>query len=183
MWNRVVDWLFADTFLIDETPLSVMTQARGEGEAGAARDMMETIAHILREREALELRARELESQAGDPEAEFRMMRQMLPVLDAMERVMECGRDCPPSPELDNWLKSVETVYFRLLKTLRRLGLEPLECAGKPVDLDTQEVVEYIPSTEYGHNFVVSERAKGYRFKGRLLRDAKVVVAYNPKNG
>ncbi len=182
MWRALTDWVLADTFVIREAPFPVVSPP-GKPRQPASLDLLEATASILREREELTLRTQELESQSGDPQQAMRIIKQMIPVLDAMDRVLAYARDCPPSKELDNWLKSVEGVYYRLLTTLERHGLEPVESIGKPVDLEAHEVVEYIPSTEHAHNSVVAERSKGYRFRGKLLRDAKVVVAYNPKNG
>ena len=45
--------------------------------------------------------------------------------------------------ELDNWLKSVESLYFRIKKVLSSAGLKEMECIGKPVDLERHEVYSH----------------------------------------
>jgi molecular chaperone GrpE len=184
MWRSVIDWVLADVYPFEQEPCPIYP---GVGPslngAGSAQDgLFQSTAMILAEHEALMARAQELESRTADPEELGRVVKGLLPVLDGIERVLDFGREATPSAELNNWLKSIEVVYYRLLTTLERQGLKPMEVVGKLVDLNCQEVVEYIPSKEHGHDHVVSERLKGYRFRGKLIRDAKVVVAYNPKD-
>ena len=52
------------------------------------------------------------------------MVREMLPILDDFERALkaECG-----SPE---YAKGVEMIYSRMIETLKKLGLEPIETSG-----------------------------------------------------
>ncbi len=183
MWRSVIDWVLADVYVIDESPFLVNPTSfpTRDGEERGATDLLQAVATILAEHDQLISRTRELESQTGDPEETLRMVKNLVPVLDGIERVLAFARQSRPSEELTNWLRSVEVVYYRLLNTLERVGLETVATLGKPVDLNCQEVVEYMPSKEHGHDHVVSERQKGYRFRGKLIRDAKVVVAYNPK--
>ena len=53
---------------------------------------------------------------------------------------------------------------------------------GKKVDLNLHEVVEYRASADHPNDTVIGERQKGYVLRGKLLRDAKVVVAYNERS-
>ncbi len=64
---------------------------------------------------------------------------------------------------------------------LESYGLFQLKAVGAKVDLNLHEVVEYRPSTDHMNEIVISERQKGYVFRGKLMRDAKVVVAYNER--
>jgi molecular chaperone GrpE len=184
MWRSLIDWVLAGTYVIDEKPFDVVASLR-QGDVSSeepSAGLLQAITTLLVEREQWLNRAQELESRVGDSQQVYQVVKNLIPVLDAMDRVLAFARQCPPSEELDNWLKSIEGIYFRLHNTLERVGLERLETVGKDVDLNCQEVVEYIPSIEHPHDSVVSERQKGYRFRGKLIRDAKVVVAYNPKD-
>lgn len=109
------------------------------------------------------------------------VLKRILPVLDSFERVLNLARSHAPSKEVDNWLKSVESIYYKLLQSLQKYGLQQIEALGEPVDLDYHEVVEYRPTEDYPHNTVIGVRQKGYLLKGKVLRDAKVVVGYNDK--
>ena len=105
----------------------------------------------------------------------------LLPTLDGFDRVLSAARGYEGSEEIDNWLKSIESLYFRMLRMLESYGLFQIQAVGKKVDLNMHEVVEYRSSANYGNDIVISERQKGYVFRGRLLRDAKVVVAHNER--
>jgi molecular chaperone GrpE len=107
-------------------------------------------------------------------------MKKIIIFLDGFERVLNLARQFSPSDELNNWLKSVEIIYYRFFHFLQHFGLKPLDTIGKPVNLNYHDVVEYRSTLNYKPDTVISERQKGYYYKDKLIRDAKVVVAYNP---
>jgi molecular chaperone GrpE len=55
---------------------------------------------------------------------------------------------------------------------LSKLGIEPIDPAGKPFDAETMECVEAVQ----GATTVSSVVARGYRMYGKVIRPAKVVV-------
>lgn len=132
---------------------------------------------VQREMAAIE-RAQALEARpTGDTRSMEKFLKQLLPLLDGFDRILEVARSAPPSEEVTNWLQSIEGLYFRTLKILERQGLTPLKTIGSVVNLDIHEVVEYRLSPDHPADTVISERQKGYIFNGRLLREAQVVVA------
>ncbi|MDK2972460.1 MAG: molecular chaperone GrpE [Candidatus Sumerlaeota bacterium] len=142
--------------------------------------LLERTAEFLAELGRLAELAQEMERrQEVSSEEEVRnVVRSMLPVLDALDRVLEYAAsksDC--DEEFANWVKTVEAVSVKLTRSLEKVGLTPLSAVGTQVDLDLHDVVEMRPSREYPEGTVIEERQKGYYFRGRLLRDAKVVVA------
>lgn len=169
--------LIADEFVIDEHPLPVYLS---EDEDSA--DLVELTTRILSENERLQTLTKELQQRSGSPADLEKLIRGLLPTLDSFDRVLHLARSYPPSEAIDNWLKSVESIYFRLLNLLETYGLFQLKSIGSKVDLNMHEVVEYRPSSEHENETVIGERQKGYVFRGKLLRDAKVVVAYNERS-
>lgn len=144
-------------------------------------DLMQMVTEVLLEHERLaHLTAQLMEAKPSDSEMEG-LMRRFLPFLDSLERLLFLARDFPPSDEIANWLTGVESIYFRLINTLEKYGLTAIDTVGKPVDLDAQEVVEYVTTADHKHNHVIKERQKGYKYHAKLMRDAKVVVANNPQ--
>jgi molecular chaperone GrpE len=144
------------------------------------KDVLSVLSELLKEKSEVQQLAVKLKytrDSANSEELE-QLMKSILPFLDGLEHVLKIARAHPPSEEVDNWLKTIETLYFRVTNILEKYGLKAIESVGKPVDLDFHEVVEYIPSKESLNNTVIAERQKGYIFKNRVLRDAKVVVAY-----
>lgn len=150
-------------------------------EQGEQTDLKNMVTKVMLEHEQLtQLTNQLMEAKPGGAEMEG-LMRKFLPFLDSLERILFLARDFPPSEEITNWLSGVEGLYFRIKGTLEKYGLVALETIGNPVNLDNQEVVEYITTTEHPHHHVIKERQKGYRYQGKLLRDAQVAVANNPQ--
>jgi molecular chaperone GrpE len=68
-------------------------------------------------------------------------------------------------------------VQKQLNDLLAENGLEPIEAEGKKFDPNEHEAIAHEPSGEVPEGSVVRQTARGYRFKDRLLRPAKVVVS------
>ena len=102
--------------------------------------------------------------------------------LDGFDRILEAFRSMKPTEEVNNWLKSVEGLYYKMQNDLREIGLTPIETVGKDVDLNCMEVVDYRSTADYPNNTVMHELKRGYRYKGKVLRDAQVVIAHNEEN-
>ena len=169
--------LLADDFVVDEKPVALYLSREEGGE-----DLSELISRMMTDNERLNELNVQLQQHTEKPKELEKMMKSLLPSLDSFDRVLHLARSYPQSPEIDNWLKSVESIYFRLLGMLENYGLYQMSAVGKKVDLNLHEVVEYRKSEDYPSDTVISERQKGYVFRGRLLRDAKVVVAYNERS-
>ena len=168
--------LFGEEFVIDEKPEPIFLSNEEDREG-----LTDLIGSVMIENERLQDLTVELQRRSAMPVEIEKFMRSLLPTLDSFERVLHLGRSHTQTDEIDNWLKSVESIYFRLLNMLESYGLFQIKAVGKKVDLNLHEVVEYRPSAEHPNDVVISERQKGYVFRGKLLRDAKVVVAYNER--
>ncbi|MBN1901067.1 nucleotide exchange factor GrpE [Candidatus Sumerlaeota bacterium] len=146
-------------------------------------DLITLISRVMLENERLQTIREELERRYETSEEMESFMKKVVVFLDGFERILNLAREYPPSKEVNNWLKSVETLYYRFFHFLEKLGLKPLDTIGKEVNLNYHDVVEYRPTLNYKPDTIISERQKGYYFKDKLIRDAKVVVAYNPTSG
>jgi molecular chaperone GrpE len=102
------------------------------------------------------------------------LVREILPVLDDFERALQV------ETADREYAKGVELIYQRLLETLKKLGLEPIEAQGKPFDPNLHQAVERVDTEEAEDQTVLGEFQKGYNFKGKLLRPAMVRVAVKP---
>lgn len=176
--NALARSLFAADFVIDEKPLPVHEPAV----SGASADLLSLTAGLMREQERLTALTEELRQRSAAPAEMEKLMRSILPTLDSFDRVLTVVRSYERSEEIDNWLKTVESIYYRMLSMLENYGLQQLHTAGATVDLNLQEVVEYRRSDDHSPDTVISERQKGYVFRGKLLREAQVVVAYNERS-
>jgi len=105
--------------------------------------------------------------------------RRILPILDGFDNIFKYTghSDLQGDETLSNWLKTLDTMYRRLLSTLEKEGLVAIESVGKMLDLSVHEVVQTREEPGVPDNTIVEELVKGYRFGRRVLRDAKVIVA------
>src|SRR5215470_17308919 len=71
-------------------------------------------------------------------------------------------------------------VQKQLSDLLAENGLEPIEAEGKAFDPNLHEAIAHEASNEFPEGIVVRQARRGYRFKDRLLRPAKVVVSSGP---
>jgi len=71
-------------------------------------------------------------------------------------------------------------VQKQLNDLLAENGLKLVEAEGKPFDPNLHEAIAHEPSNEVPEGVVVRQARRGYRFKDRLLRAAKVVVSSGP---
>jgi molecular chaperone GrpE len=102
------------------------------------------------------------------------LIRELLPVLDDFERALKV--EAPNS----DYAKGVEMIYSRMFETMKKLGLEPIDSAGKPFDPHVHQAIERVETSDAEDNTVLGEFQRGYSFKGRLLRPAMVKVAVRP---
>ena len=106
--------------------------------------------------------------------AAMELVRDILPILDDFERALKVD-----TADRD-YAKGVELIYQRLLDSLRKLGLEPIETEGRAFDPNLHQAVERVQTDEAEDQSILGEFQRGYNFKGKLLRPAMVRVAVRP---
>jgi molecular chaperone GrpE len=181
-------------FVVDEPPEAVVMESkeRSRGKrlgtdapqiAEKEKDLLCEISSMLMEQERLERLAEELSKKDAETRSEgfFPLFRAALPVLDSFDRIIQMAQDHPPSEELQNWLKGVATLQGRLLALFEAYGLRVMDPIGKRVNLDRHEVVEVIHNESIPDETIVQVRQKGYIYNGKIIRDARVVVAQNER--
>jgi len=106
--------------------------------------------------------------------ASMEAVKALLPSADDFERAL---KSAPGGPESAEFVKGVELIYQRLMESLKRLGLEPIETAGQKFDPHNHHAVEMVENEEVEDHSILDEYQRGYNFKGRLLRPAMVKVS------
>ena len=104
------------------------------------------------------------------------LIKELLPVVDNLERALEHGRQLDAPPPL---MEGLELVYQGFLKALTRFGVTPIECVGQPFDPAFHNAVMQEETTEVPDCTILKELQKGYLLQSRLLRPAMVAVAKN----
>jgi molecular chaperone GrpE len=114
-------------------------------------------------------------------EEKRRLLRAFLQVADNLERALGYGthlagenlRDCEAGHGLH---QGVSLTYRALQKMLAQEGVEPIEAVGRPFDPHLHQALLTTPA-EAPSGTVVGELERGYRYRGELLRPARVQVA------
>ena len=110
-------------------------------------------------------------------DSNFNLISDLVPILDSMERTLELATDFKDNELLKNWITNIAAIHRKFRGILIRQGLKEIETIDKKVDLNLHEVVEYRETNDFPENIIVDEKQKGYLFRDKIIRDAKVVVA------
>lgn len=97
------------------------------------------------------------------------MMKAILPVIDDFERALAAT----------NGDEGVTLIYNKLMKILEQKGLKAMDVKGERFDENLHEAITRIPAaSEELKGTVVDVVEKGYYLNDKVLRYAKVVVAF-----
>jgi molecular chaperone GrpE len=125
----------------------------------------------------------EREKQASLKYAGETIFREILPAVDNLERAIGQGviEGADAEKNLSSLLEGVELTLKSLIGTLDKFEVKHIDCVGQPFDPKHQEALTMEVSEEVPVNHIVTEYEKGYFYKDRLLRAAKVVVSSGEK--
>lgn len=98
-------------------------------------------------------------------------VRDMLPVLDDFDRALKTPCSSP------EYVKGMEMIHNRMFQALKKIGLEPMETAGKAFDPHLHQAVEKVETKDAEDGTILGEFQRGYFFKGKMLRPSMVKVA------
>jgi len=112
------------------------------------------------------------EAQAATARGKAELARELIPVLDSLERAVDgmVGAD-------ENLVRGVVLVLDELVATLEKAGVETYDPSGEAFDPSLHEAVsaQKAEGTEAGT--VIETLDRGYRLDGQVLRAARVVVS------
>ncbi|HEX2685457.1 MAG TPA: nucleotide exchange factor GrpE [Kofleriaceae bacterium] len=120
----------------------------------------------LRKRQRREVEDAKLESKG-------RVLKEMLPVVDNLERAIEHATTQAGANPI---VEGVQLVLRQFLTAFERLDVMPIEAAGQPFDPNLHEAISQQES-DAAPGTVVQVLQRGYKSGDRLLRPALVVVA------
>lgn len=115
----------------------------------------------------------------AEEDAPQSVLKALISLSDSVERLWQAAQDQEEAVDWNQWVQAVEIIHRRLLKLLAFEGVEAMDCLDNPVDLDRHEVIEYRPTDAAPGDTVIQEIQKGFMWKGKVLRPAKVIVAQN----
>lgn len=103
----------------------------------------------------------------------------ILPAVDNLERAVNQGviADAGAEQNLKALQEGVELTLKSLVTTLEKFEVKSINSLGEPFDPVTHEALTMEASATVPANHVTNEFEKGYYYKDRLIRAAKVVVS------
>jgi molecular chaperone GrpE len=104
--------------------------------------------------------------------AHERLVRELLPILDDLERALEAGEQHEEAKLVDG----VKLVEQALRSALAKEGLVEIETDG-PFDPHVHEALLSQPSSDAEPGSVLEVVQRGYRVGDRVVRPARVIVA------
>lgn len=102
------------------------------------------------------------------------LVRDLLPVIDDLERAVEHARGEGDAGALRD---GIELVLKGCLEALQKHGVTRVTAKGQPFDPEKHEAYAHIETDEYEANMVMDEVRHGYYLADRLLRASLVSVA------
>ena len=103
-----------------------------------------------------------------------RAMRDLLPVIDDLERAMDAINK---GGDLDSLKEGVDLIYNKFVKYLESQHVLAIDSTGKDFDTDIHEAVTTFPAPDPSmKGKVIDTTIKGYMINDKVLRHAKVVV-------
>ena len=104
-----------------------------------------------------------------------RLARDLLPVLDSLEKAIEIGSEADSNAGTV-LAEGVQLSLKLFLDILEKEGLSVLYPLGEPFDPQFHEALTVVPNPDMEVNSVMEVIQKGYILNGRVVRAAKVVV-------
>jgi molecular chaperone GrpE len=170
-----------------EQPASDDERADGNGAADQVERDLDELGETKRERdEYLELAQRtradfenyrkRVNKETSDALARGKaeLARELLPVIDNLERALATGSDPAAHEAL---VEGVGLVLNELRDKLGSAGVESFDPTGEKFDPQLHEALSAQPAEGTESGIVLETMQKGYRLNGQVLRPAKVVVS------
>lgn len=98
----------------------------------------------------------------------------LLPIIDNFTRAEKAIAE---DKKQDQNIKGLLMIKTQLCQALKDYGLEPLNRVGEKFDPYFDEIVEIVETDKQEADTIIEELEKGYCFKDKIIRPAKVKIA------
>jgi len=103
------------------------------------------------------------------------LARELLPVVDNLDRTLKSLDHLPPDDPTTVGVRLIAEEFGRVLKSH---GIVPIEAVGQPFDPSKHEALMHDRERDFPPNTVTRELERGYVMHDRVLRPARVAVAF-----
>lgn len=161
-----------DEEILEEEKTDAAEEA--EKSTSADKELSETKDQLLRvTAEYANFRKRsEKEKQDAFVFAKSETIKELLPVIDNLERALASGQD-----NLDGLKKGVEMTFENLISILNKLGVEIFGEPGEEFNPNLHNAVMHIEDENYKNGEIVDVFQKGYKINDKIIRPAMVKSA------
>lgn len=116
-----------------------------------------------------------------EAEANRNLIAKLLPVLDNLDRAIEASRKGAETDEaLNSFHQGIQLIDQQIHNILENEGLKPFNSRGEEFDPTRHDAVLLVETGEHEPNKVLDEVEKGFVFRGKVLRHARVTVSKRP---
>ncbi|RMD47152.1 MAG: nucleotide exchange factor GrpE [Aquificota bacterium] len=142
----------------------------------AAKKLSVLYQRLQQEFEDYKVRMRKEKEEAKD-EGALRIIKGFMEIVDNFEKALESAKT---STDINAFIKGVQMIHYQLVRFLQEHGIERIE---EKTEFNPQEheALETVVSKEHKPNEIVKVLQTGYKYKGKVIRPAKVVVAIPPE--
>lgn len=98
----------------------------------------------------------------------------ILPVIDDFERSLDHISDADSAEAIK---EGIMLVYDKLIKILEEQGIKKIDSVGKPFNVDYHDALMQVKDDTVPAHTVLEEVEKGYLYKNKVIRHAKVIVS------
>jgi molecular chaperone GrpE len=160
----------------DVTDLEDLDDEEVAGAHSASAPDHAAMQRALRELEAAKARVQR-DAERAAQELREKLVLELLPVIDNLDRTIRAAAQSPEARAAPGVIEGVRLVRTQFMQVLERYGIRRVEARHQPFDPAIHEAIGTAPVAHPGaHNVVVDQIEPGYRYEGRLLRPAKVIV-------
>ena len=116
------------------------------------------------------------EKEEAKDEGALRVIKSFIEIVDNFEKALESAKT---ATDINAFIKGVQMIHYQLNRFLQDHGMEKIEACGEfnPIE---HEAIETVKAEEHQPNSIVKVIQTGYKYKGKVIRPAKVVVAVEP---
>ncbi|PIO48215.1 MAG: nucleotide exchange factor GrpE [[Chlorobium] sp. 445] len=123
-------------------------------------------------------RQKEREMSALIKFADKNLIKQILPILDDLERIItNSEKFLANHPDAKLYVDGVKLVHQKMLKILETRQVKRMETLGKKFDHNFHEALTQMPKADLEPDIIVEEFEAGYTMHDEVIRHAKVVVS------
>jgi molecular chaperone GrpE len=112
--------------------------------------------------------------------ASEKLIKKLLPVYDNLNRAVD-SIEKGETKDFETLQKGVISIKDNFQTILENEGLKEIDCLNKEFNVDLSDALLTIPKEDVQPHTVVEVVEKGYYFKDKVIRHAKVIVSAEPE--